>query len=63
MGSINLMRLPAATPYAFGLAVMDVLFTKEELSSSLLFSSKKSNKPALDPKRVEKLLGAFYYYD
>ncbi len=30
-----MLRLPAATPYAFGLAVVDALFTKEELSSSL----------------------------
>ena len=56
-GSVNLMRLPAATPYAFGLAVVDALFTKQELASSLLFESKKSEKPPLDPKRVETLLG------
>ena len=56
-GSVNLMRLPAPTPYAFGLAVTDALFTKQELASSLLFDSKKSDKPKLDPKRVEILLG------
>ncbi len=61
VGSINLMRLSAATPYAFGLAVVDVLFTKEELASSLLFSSKKSPKPALDHKRVENPLSKYLF--
>ena len=56
-GSVNLMRLPAPTPCAFGLAVVDSLFTKQELASSLLFESKKSENPPLDRKRVEILLG------
>ena len=42
--------------YAFALQLMDVLFTKEELASSLIFPSKKSDKPALDPQRVQQLL-------
>ncbi len=61
VGSVNLLRLTAATRYAFGLAVLDVLFTKEELASSLLFSSKKSPKPALDHKRVEVLLSKYLF--
>ena len=36
---------------------MDALFTKEELVGSLLFKSKKSNRTALDEKRVDKLIG------
>ena len=59
VGSINLMRLSVPTPYAFALAACDVLFTKEELATSLLFSSKKSSKPALDPKRVQVLLSKY----
>ena len=55
-GSINLLRLPAPTPYAFALSALDVLFTKEELSTSLLFESKKSDKPGLDHQKVEVLL-------
>ena len=35
---------------------MDLLFTKEELSKALLFSSKKSEKPGLDKERVSKLM-------
>ena len=43
--------LPTYTPYAFALAAISILFTNEELGSSLLFKSKKSEKPGLDPKR------------
>ena len=38
------------------LQLLDMLFSKEELSSALLFKSKKSENPALDKERVEKLL-------
>jgi hypothetical protein len=37
---------------------LDTLFTREE-HQSLLFKSKKSDKPALDPARVEKILCKF----
>ena len=49
--------LPTYTPYAFSLAAISVLFTNEELGSSLLFKSKKSDKPGLDQKWVEIFLG------
>ena len=38
---INVKRIHAANPNAYGLQLMDVLFTKEELSSSLMFQSGK----------------------
>ena len=60
MNGINLLRVPARDAYAYALSLMDVLFTKEELSASLLFKSKKSEKPGLEHERVEKLLGKFY---
>ena len=56
MGLI-LMRIPSRDAYAFGLQLMDILFTKEELAGSLLFQSKKSEKPGLNRESVEKLLG------
>lgn len=56
VNGINLLRIPARDAYAYALNLLDSLFTKEELSSSLLFKSKKSEKPALDRERVEKLL-------
>ena len=56
------MRLSAPTPYVFALAACDVLYTKEELASSLMFASKKSTKPALDPKRVQVLLSKCTYH-
>lgn len=53
---LDIMRVCASTPYAFGLKVLDMLFSKNELRGSLLFGSKKSNKPGLDGDRVAKLL-------
>ena len=52
---INVRRLHADCPYAYGLQLMDVLFTKEEMAGSLLLESKLSTKPALDKERVNKL--------
>ena len=50
-----MLHLPALNPYAFALFALDVLFTKEELSSSLLFKSNKSKKPPLDHRKVQTL--------
>lgn len=59
MNGVNLLRIPSRDAYAYALALMDVLFTKEELAMSLLFKSKKSEKPGLDRERVEKVLGEY----
>ena len=59
VNGINLLRLSARDAYAFGLQLLDILFTKEELSGSLLFKSKKSSKPGLDRECVDQLLGDF----
>ena len=56
MNGINILRLSARDAYAFGLQLLDILFTKEELSGSLLSKSKKSTKPGLDRERVDRLL-------
>ena len=56
INGINVLRLPARDKYAFGLQLLDVLFTKEKLASSLLFKSKKSEKPGLDKARVQQLM-------
>lgn len=43
--------------YAYGLALLDAIFSKEELSKSLLFQSKKkTTRVPLDPKHVSLLL-------
>ena len=52
----NVMKIRVARPYYFGFYLLDMLFTKEELAKSLLYESKKSDKPALDPVRVNKVL-------
>ena len=36
---------------------MDAMFTKEELSKSLVMKSKKSSRPALPEDRMRKLIG------
>lgn len=52
---IDLMRIPASNPYSYGLHLMDILFTKTELSGSLLFQSPKSEKTELERERVSRL--------
>lgn len=44
-------------PSSFGLLLLDMLFTKDELADSLLFQSPKSMKSALDTQRVQRLIG------
>ena len=39
---------PARDAYAYGLALLDALFSKDQLIDSLLFKSKRSEKPGLD---------------
>lgn len=51
-----MLRLPSRDAYSFALQLLDILFTKEELQSSLLFKSKKSDKPSLDQGRVERMM-------
>ena len=41
---VNLLRIPTRDAYSYGLQLMDTLFTREELSGSLLFKSKKKVK-------------------
>ena len=49
--SLDVNRIIAKNP----LRLMDVLFSKEEMASSLLFES-KSTKPPLDKDRVDTML-------
>ena len=50
------MRVPARDAYAFALQLMDALFTKEEMSQSLLYKSDKSEKPGLEEEKVRRLI-------
>ena len=56
INGINVLRIPSRDAYSYGLHLMEVLFTKEEMATSLLFASKKSEKQPLDRERVEKML-------
>ena len=57
VNGINVLQLSARDVYAVGLQLLDVMFTKEEQSCSLLFASKKSTRVGLDGEHVDKLLG------
>lgn len=57
INGINVMTVPSRDAYSFGLHLMDMLFTKDELAGSLLFPSGKSNKPSLDSKKVQTMMG------
>ncbi len=56
VNGVNVLRIATRDSYSFTLQLLDMMFSKEELASSLLFKSKKSPKPGLDKERVEKLL-------
>ena len=60
VNGVNLLRLHSEHPYGYALTLLDTLFTREEQFQCLMFKSKKSDKPALDPIRVEKILGEFH---
>lgn len=50
------MSIPSRDGYAFGRKLLSMMFSNEELSTSLVYKSKKSSKPALDKEKVRKLL-------
>jgi len=56
VGGINVSLLPAKDEYAYALILLDAFFTKEELSQSLMVKTTKSPKPALDEKRIQRLI-------
>ena len=56
---MNLLRVHSTSPYGYALSLLDTLFMREEQHWSLLFKSKKSDKPAQDPVKVEKILRKF----
>ena len=41
VNGVNVMRIPSRDAYSFGLQLLNILFTKEELAVSLLCKSKK----------------------
>ena len=53
----NVMLIPSKNPYTFGFSLLDMFFSKEELSVSLLFHSSKSDRVALDQAKVSKIIG------
>ena len=53
--------IPARDAYAYALALMDVLFTPDEMSTSLILASKRSLKAGLDDAKVTKLFGKQTY--
>lgn len=56
VNGVYVMRIPSRDAYSYALRLLDVFFSKEELGKSLLFKSLKSDKEALDHRKVEQLL-------
>ena len=54
---MNLLALRGVSPEKYSLALMDALFTDEELSVSCFASTKRSTKTPLEVERVELLKG------
>ena len=52
INGIDIIHMPCRDGYQFGLDLLDMLFTPEELARSLVYKSKKSNKDALDKDKV-----------
>ena len=47
----NVMNIPATNGYSFGLKLLDIVFTREELGRSLIYPA-KSTRPALDKEKA-----------
>ena len=54
---VSILRIPAKDPYAYGRALLDIVFTKEEQKSSTLMLMTKSYKRPLNQEKVHKLIG------
>lgn len=57
---MNLLKIPAKDAYSYGRSLLDLLFSKEEQKGSVIFKTKKSEKPPLSPRRVEKMFGKYF---
>lgn len=42
VNGVDILKIPSRDAYSYALQLMDILFSKEELASSLIFKSKKS---------------------
>lgn len=60
-GEVNLVKLAAKTPKAYGRLVVSELFTPDEISKCMLSPDKKRSaaRPDLSPKRKELFKGEF----
>lgn len=54
---VDLLRIHSKDAYAYGRSLLDVLFPKEEQKISVVLKTKKSEKPPLSPRRIQKLFG------
>jgi hypothetical protein len=59
VNDVNLLKIPAKDVYSYARSILDLLFTKEEQKASVVFKTKKSEKPPLSPRRVEKMFGKY----
>jgi len=51
----NVMTMSTRDGYSFGLQLLNMFFTPEEMNGSLVYQSKRSGKPALNREKVSCL--------
>ena len=56
---VDINLLPAKDIYHFGLMLLDLYFTNDELSKSLVMPSTRSNQPVLDQKKVSTIFSKY----
>ena len=54
---MHLLRVKAKDEFKYVLALMDVLFTKEEMAKSCFAPSKKTKKPQLPAEKLKLIEG------
>ena len=52
---VDVLSIPARDVFSYGQLLLDVFFTREVLSNSLVYKSSKSDKPGMDTDRVKTI--------
>ena len=56
VNGIDVIHMPCRDAYQFGLDLLDMFFTPEELARSLVYKSKRSPKDGLDKDKVSYII-------
>ena len=56
VNGVDIRHVHASTAMAYGRILLDILFTRQDLQGSVIFPTPRSNRPALDSKKVDLLI-------